>query len=62
MRLAAIWSKDGKEIHRVSPVMNIVCEENMTDIAEIEVEDNENWYSSEMLKLDADDFAIVIER
>lgn len=62
MRLEAVWYKDGREVCRVSPVMNIVCDDDMHDISEIEVKDYEDWYCSEMLGIEADDFAIVIER
>ena len=55
MFLEAIWIKDGKEVHRVAPVMNIVCDDDMRDITDIEIEnDYGNWISYN----DADDFKI----
>lgn len=58
MKLEAVWYKKGKEIHKISPVMNIVCEDNMESISEIEIENNGEWYSYE----DADNFVIRVKK
>lgn len=58
MMLEAVWSKKGKEIYKVSPVMCIVCDEDMDSIADIEIEDGvSNWHSCE----DADSFVIRVK-
>lgn len=55
MTLEAVWYKNGMEVHRVAPVMNIVCYENMKDIEDIEIENKEyEWHSYK----GADDFVI----
>ena len=57
MMLEAVWLKNGKEVYKVSPVMNIVCYENMKDIEDIEIEDKEcEWHSYK----GADDFVIKL--
>lgn len=58
MMLEAVWFKDGKEIHKISPVMNLLCDDDMDGIFEIEVNNGEHWYSSEILEIEADDFMI----
>lgn len=62
MTLEAVWFKNGKEVFHVSPVMNIVCYEEMENISDIEVEDGNRWYSCEENKIDADDFIIRIKK
>lgn len=62
MMLEAVWFKNGKEIYKVSPVMNIVCEEDMDGIDEIEIEDGYKWYEYNDFEGDADDFVIRIKR
>ena len=62
MQLEAVWFKNGKEIYRVSPVMNIVCFEEMDDVSEIEIEDGYRWHSCEDFNSDADDFVIRIKK
>ena len=62
MMLEAVWFKNGKEIYKVSPVMNIVCYEDMVDISEIEVEDEERWHTSDDYKGDADNFIIRVKK
>lgn len=58
MMLEAVWFKNGKEIYKVSPVMCIVCDEDMDGISEIEIEDGvSNWHSCG----DADDFVIRVK-
>ena len=47
MMLEAIWLKDGKEVYKVSPVMNIVCDDNMKVISDIEINDGYKWHSYE---------------
>lgn len=59
MMLEAVWLKDGKEIYKVSPVMNLMCDDNM-EIWEIEVYDGNNWHSCEENQFEADDFKIRI--
>lgn len=56
MMLEAIWLKDGKEVYRVAPVMNIVCDEDMRSIDDIEIENEFDWYSCS----GADDFVIKL--
>ena len=62
MMLEAVWLKNGKEIHKVSPVMNIVCYENMDDISDIEIEDLKKWHEYTDFNGDADDFVIRIKK
>lgn len=62
MMLEAVWFKDGKEVYKISPVLNIVCEDDMKSINEIEVENWNGWHSCEENKFDADDFVIRIKR
>lgn len=54
MFLEAIWLKDGKQVYKVAPVMNIVCDENIKNITDIEIENDYDWFSCE----DADDFVV----
>lgn len=58
MILEAVWFKNGKEVLKVSPVMNIVCYDDMKSISEIEIENGDDWQSYE----DADNFIIRIKR
>lgn len=62
MMLEAVWFKDGKEVKRIDPVMNLLCDEDMNDISEIEINNGEYWYSSETLGIEADDFVIRIKK
>lgn len=62
MMLEAVWLKNGKEIYKVSPVMNIVCEDDMNGIEEIEIEDGYKWHEYSDFKGDADDFVIRVKR
>lgn len=62
MILEAVWFKDGKEVYKVSPVVNIVCYEKMDDISEIEVEDGYKWHEYKNFNGEADDFVIRINR
>ena len=62
MVLEAVWLKNGKEVFRVSPMMNIVCDENMNNVNEIEVSNGYDWYNIEELGIDADDFIIRVEK
>ena len=61
MMLEAVWYKDSKEVYKVSPVMNVVCDNNMKDIADIEIYDGNEWYSCESFDGDANDFEIRIK-
>lgn len=54
MFLEAIWLKDGKQVYKVAPVMNIVCDENIKNITDIEIENDYDWFSCE----GADDFVV----
>lgn len=62
MRLEAVWSKDGKEVCKVCPVVNIVSYENIKDVADIEVENGSTWHSYKDFVDEADDFVIRIEK
>lgn len=62
MMLEAIWLKNGKEVYKVSPVMCIVCGDDMDDISEIEIEDNCKWHEYSDFKGDADDFVIRVKK
>ena len=62
MFLEAVWLKDGKEVFKIDPVMNIVCYENMKDISDIEVSNGDYWYSCVDFNGDADDFIIRIKK
>lgn len=65
MMLEAVWFKDGKEVYCVSPVLNIVCDDDMSDISEIEVSDGTAWYSYDDAKDvedGADNFVLRIKR
>ena len=63
MNLEAVWFKDGKEVHKVSPVMCIVSGENMSDVSEIEIEDGDSkWHSCEENNFKADNFVIRIKK
>ena len=62
MMLEAVWFKNGKEVYKVSPVMNIVCDDDMDSIEKIEIEDGYNWHSCVENNFDADDFAIRIKK
>lgn len=62
MRLEAVWLKNGKEVYRVNPVVNVVCYEDMEDISDIEVFDGREWYSSEDINGGADDFIIRVQK
>lgn len=61
MMLEAVWFKNGKEVYTLSPVMNLLCDDDMDDIIEIEVNNGERWYSSEILEIEADDFIIRVK-
>ena len=60
--LEAVWFKDGKEVYWVDPVVNIVCDEDMRDISDIEINNGKDWYSSEDIDCGADDFVIRIKK
>lgn len=62
MMLEAVWLKNGKEVYKVSPVMNIVSYDDMHDVNDIEVEDGNKWYSCEENHFVADDFIIRIKK
>ncbi len=62
MMLEAVWFKDGKEVYKVSPVMNIVCDEDMRGIQDIEVENEFCWHSYDDFEGDADDFVVRIKK
>lgn len=62
MKLEAVWLKNGKEVFRVSPVLNIVCDDSIHNISDIEVYDGVEWHSR--IDCDGDDgnFKIEIKR
>lgn len=62
MMLEAVWLKNGKEVYKVSPVLNIVCEDDMNGIEDIEIENEFGWCSYTDFEVDADDFVIRIKR
>ncbi len=62
MMLEAVWFKNGKEVYRVSPVLNIVCEDDMEDISEIEIEDWNKWHEYKDFEGEADDFVIRVKK
>lgn len=62
MMLEAVWFKSGKEIYWVAPVENILCDEDMKDISEIEINNGYRWYTYEDIGEDADDFVIRVKR
>lgn len=62
MKLEAVWFKNGKEVYWVDPVMNIVCDDNMKDISDIEIDNGSHWYTYEDVDIDADDFVIRIKK
>lgn len=62
MMLEAVWFKNGKEIFKVSPVMNLLCDDEMKDITTIEVCNGYDWYNIEELGIEADDFIIRIKK
>jgi hypothetical protein len=62
MMLEAVWFKGSKEVYQISPVMNILCYNDMQDITEIEINDGHNWYTYEDIGVEADDFMIRVKR
>jgi hypothetical protein len=62
MTLEAVWFKNGKEIYRVSPVMNIVCDDDMNGISDIEIDDGNKWHEYSDIDGEADDFVVRIKR
>lgn len=60
--LEAVWFKDGKEVFVVSPVMNIVCWDDMEDVTRIEIEDGYRWYTYDDFDGEADDFVIRFKK
>ena len=61
MTLEAVWFKNGKEVWRVDPVLNIVSDEDMKELSEVEVFNGADWYSSADFD-DADDLVIRIKK
>ena len=62
MMLEAVWFKDGKEVYKVCPVVNIVCDDDMEGLEEIEVEDGHKWHEYKHVPGGADDFVIRIKK
>ena len=60
--LEAVWFKNGKEVYKVSPVMCIVCDDDMDGIPDIEIEDRNKWHEYRDFKGEADDFVIRIKK
>ena len=61
MTLEAVWFKNGKEVWRVDPVLNIVSDEDMKELSEVEVFNGSDWYSSADFD-DADNLVIRIKK
>ena len=59
--LEAVWFNSGKETYKVSPVMNLLCDDSMKSIEDIEVYDGNEWYSCGINQIDANDFIIRIK-
>ena len=62
MILEAVYFKDGKEIYRVDPVIDLICDDNMKDISEVEVYNGYDWFSSKDCDETPDDFVIRIKK
>ena len=62
MMLEAVWFKNGKEVYKVSPVMCIVCDDDMKGIDYIEIDDGNKWHEYSDFKGDADDFVIRVKK
>lgn len=60
MMLEAVWFKNKKEVCRVDPVLNVLCDDEMEHLAEIEINNGHGWYSC--ADFDADDFVIRVKR
>ena len=60
--LEAVWFKNGEEVYKIDPVMNIVCDDDMNGIEDIEIENGYHWYSCTDFEGGADDFVIRIKR
>ncbi len=60
--LEAVWFKNGKEVCKVSPVLNIVCDEDMDGIEDIEINSEHGWRSCVDFEIEADDFVIRIKK
>ena len=58
MTLEAVWFKNGKEIYWVDPVIDIICDYNMSKISDIEVFNGLYWYSGSDCDETPDDFII----
>lgn len=58
MKLEAVWLKKGREVYKVDPVLNIVCDDDMKDMSDIEVYNGYNWCSISDVSDNADDFVI----
>ena len=61
MVLEAVWFKNGKEVYKVSPVVNLVSYEDMEEMNDIEVFDGNDWHSCIENKFEANDFEIRIK-
>ena len=62
MTLEAVWFKNGEEIYWVDPVLDIICEDNMSNITDIEVYNGYDWYSSADCGEAPDDFVIRVKK
>lgn len=60
MQLEAVWFKDGKKVFKISPVMNIVCDDDMDGVQDIEINDGRRWYEYKDIPGGADDFVIRV--
>ena len=62
MVLEAVWFKNGKEIYWVDPIVDILCEEDAKDVADIKVASGYHWYSAADCGEAPDDFVIRIKK
>lgn len=59
--LEAVWYLNGKQVYKVSPIKNLLCDTEMEDVNEIEVFDGVDWHSCSENDFEADDFEIRIK-
>ena len=62
MFLEAVWLKNGKEVAWVDPVLDLICDDNITDIASIEVYNGYGWYTCKDFNETPDNFIIRIKK
>lgn len=62
MTLEAVWFKNGEEIYWVDPVLDVICEDNMSSITDIEVYNGYDWYSANDCFEEPDYFIIRVKK